>query len=37
VVLLIGRLEAYEGLEMFVETTRLVDLPNAWLVIAGPG
>jgi glycosyltransferase involved in cell wall biosynthesis len=35
--LLIGRLEAYKGLEVLVEAARLLDLPSAGVVIAGPG
>jgi glycosyltransferase involved in cell wall biosynthesis len=35
--LLIGRLEAYKGLDVLVEAARLLELPDAGVVIAGPG
>jgi glycosyltransferase involved in cell wall biosynthesis len=35
--LLIGRLEAYKGLDVLVEAARLLALPGAGIVIAGPG
>jgi glycosyltransferase involved in cell wall biosynthesis len=35
--LFIGRLEAYKGLDVLVEAARILDLPRAGVVIAGPG